>query len=80
MKVTGSPVSRSSVPSTKKKKGARSPTSISVSLRQCNLMSGLGSPKAFGAGHGLSGTKADQLGPSLSVDQKKPRNTQDKQR
>ncbi|KAF8104343.1 hypothetical protein N665_0174s0028 [Sinapis alba] len=75
-KVTGSPASRGSVPSSSnKKKGGRSPTTIGVSLRQCNLMARLGSPKDFGAAHGPSGFKTDQLGPSLSVDQKKDQGT-----
>ncbi|KAL0677426.1 hypothetical protein Bca4012_005407 [Brassica carinata] len=72
-KVTISPASRDSVPSTKKKNGGRSPSTIGVSLRQRNLMAGITSPKAFAAGHGLCGTKAGQLGPSLSGDQKKAR-------
>ncbi|KAL0758391.1 hypothetical protein Bca101_074541 [Brassica carinata] len=72
-KVTIAPASHDSVPSTKKKNGGRSPSTIGVSLRQHNLIAGIASPKAFAAGHGLCGTKAGQLGPSWSGDQKKAR-------
>ncbi|CAH8330427.1 unnamed protein product [Eruca vesicaria subsp. sativa] len=81
-KVTGSPANRGSPPSTKKKKGVRSPTTIGILLRKRNLMARLGSPRNSGVGYGQRELKSCQLGPSLSVDRKKsPRgsNTQDKQ-
>ncbi|CAH8387948.1 unnamed protein product [Eruca vesicaria subsp. sativa] len=66
-----------SAPSTRKKKGSRSPSTVGVSLRQRNLLSGLGSPKVFSASHGPNGSIPGQLGPSSSVDKKRPRdNTQ----
>ncbi|KAF3485987.1 hypothetical protein F2Q69_00052291 [Brassica cretica] len=42
---------------------------IGVSLKQRNLMAGIGPPKAFVASHGPSGSKAGQLSPSSSIDQ-----------
>lgn len=68
-KIVGSPLIPASAPSTKKKKGSCIPSMIGVSLKQRNLMAGIGPPKAFVASHGPSGSKAGQLSPSSSIDQ-----------
>ncbi|WZZ00300.1 hypothetical protein YC2023_072628 [Brassica napus] len=72
-KVAKSPSDRVSGSSTKKKKGMRSPLTVGVSLKQRNLLYGLGSPKPFASVSGPNGSNSGQYGPSLSDNQKKTR-------
>ncbi|KAL0794808.1 hypothetical protein Bca101_066185 [Brassica carinata] len=67
-----SPSSRVSASSGKIRKATRSP-SVGVSLRQRNLLAGIGSPKLTVAGHGQCVSKSGQLGPTNSEDLKKIR-------
>ncbi|KAG2300073.1 hypothetical protein Bca52824_036545 [Brassica carinata] len=53
-KARESPSGRVTVSSGKKKRSARSPSTIGVTLRQRNLLAGIGSPKPISSSHGLN--------------------------
>ncbi|KAJ4875132.1 hypothetical protein Rs2_40150 [Raphanus sativus] len=61
-KAIASPSNRSLASSGKSKKASRSPA-LGVSLRQRHLSAGFGSPKPIVAGHGLSVSTSEILGP-----------------
>ncbi|KAL0735319.1 hypothetical protein Bca4012_011529 [Brassica carinata] len=66
-KARESPSGRVLVSSGKKKRSARSPSTIGVTLRQRNLLAGIGSPKPISSSHGLNVSVAGQKGPIPKV-------------